>query len=117
LADLAVRLAGASDNVIVDAAGPETFTFADCVRLIARAIGRRGRIVYRSPGMTYWLTAIAGRLVGDVVLTRDEIAGLMADLLVSDDPPNCGRRFTDWLRERGDALGACYVSELARHYT
>jgi uncharacterized protein YbjT (DUF2867 family) len=117
LAELAVRLADGAENVTVDAVGPETFTFEEFVRVIARAIGRRGRIVHMSPGITCWLTAMAGRLVGDVVLTRDEIAGLMADLLVSDRPPTCSTRFTDWLRDRGEALGANYVSELARHYT
>ncbi len=117
LANLAMRLAGEADNVIVDAVGPETFTFDECVRCIAAAIERPGRIVHLTPRVTYWLTAIAGRLLGDVVLTRDEIAGLMADLLVSDQKPTCTARFTDWLRSRADSLGVCYVSELARHYT
>lgn len=116
LAKFAVQLADQSDSMTVDAVGPETFTFEEFVRLIARAVGRRSRVVHLGPGATRWLTAMVGRIVGDVVLTRDEIAGLMADLLVSDQPPLCGKSFSDWLGERGNALGACYVSELARHY-
>ena len=116
LADLTVRLAGESDNVTVDAVGPEIFTFEECVRLIARSIGRRGRILHMSPRVTHLLTATVGKLIGDVVLTRDEIAGLMADLLVSDRPPTCVTRLTDWLRDRADTLGTHYASELARHY-
>ncbi len=32
-------------------------------------------------------TAILGRLMGDVMLTADELRGLAADLLISHDPP------------------------------
>jgi len=116
LADLAVRKAGESENVIVDAVGPETFTFEECVRLIARSIGRPARIIHLSPRITHVLTAMVGYMVGDVVLTRDEIAGLMAELLVSDCPPTCPTRLADWLREHGCTLGNRYSSEMARRY-
>ncbi len=116
LAELAVRLGRESDNVVVDAAGPEVYTFEEWVRLIAGAIGRRPRILYMSPRITYWLTAMVGRLVGDVVLTRDEIAGLMANLLISDRPATGTTRLSEWLREHGQSLGTRYESELKRHY-
>ncbi len=116
LAELVVRLGRESDNVVVDAAGPEVHTFEEWVRLIAEAIGRGPRILHMSPRVTHWLTAIVGRLVGDVVLTRDEISGLMANLLISDRPATGTTRLSEWLREHGRSLGTRYESELKRHY-
>lgn len=52
-----------------------------------------------------------GLLVGDVVLTADEIRGLTDGLLVSRAEP-CGR----WLDSHGDALGRRYANELERHF-
>ena len=59
---------------------------------------------------------IMGRLVGDVVITRDEIDGLMADLLVSHDAPTCPTRFSEWLATNAESLGRVYANELKRHF-
>jgi NADH dehydrogenase len=48
------------------------------------------------------------------MITREEIKGLMADLLYVDSPPAGTTRLTDWIREHADALGRKYTSELAR---
>ena len=48
---------------------------------------------------------MAGWLVRDVVLTRDEIDGLMAGHLVSADPPTASTPFTEWLEAEGSTLG------------
>ncbi len=55
-------------------------------------------------------------LVHDVVLTRDEIEGLMAGLLVSDGPPTGRTPFSHWLKQNADTIGRQYASELDRHY-
>jgi NADH dehydrogenase len=52
--------------------------------------------------------------VGDVVVTRDEIEGLMADLLYCDSPPTGTTVLSEWVREHADTLGRQYTSELAR---
>jgi hypothetical protein len=52
----------------------------------------------------------------DVVITRDEVAGLMANLLVSGQPPTCPTRFSEWLAQHAQQLGTEYASELERHY-
>jgi NADH dehydrogenase len=57
-----------------------------------------------------------GLLLGDVVLTRDEVAGLMANLLISNEPPTGHTRLSDWLAENADRVGTHYASELRRHY-
>lgn len=57
-----------------------------------------------------------GRLVNDVVLTGDEITGLMTGLLVSRHPPLGQIAFTEWVAQQGDRLGREYANELHRHF-
>ena len=116
VAHLAVEAGTANGNSEMDAVGPETFTFEEMVRLIARGVGSRARLVRTPPSAALLAARIAGRLVGDVVLTKDELDGLMAGLLVSADSPTASTRFTKWLEAEGASLGRRYASELARHY-
>jgi uncharacterized protein YbjT (DUF2867 family) len=115
LAEIAVSAGHKDDNIIIDAVGPETFTFEELVRLIADRVHRRARIVHVSPGLMLGLARLIGFMVGDVVLTRDEIGGLMANLLVSREPANGRTYLSQWLTENAGALGASYTSELRRH--
>ncbi len=55
-------------------------------------------------------------MVGDVLLTRDEVKGLMAGLLDSDAPHGGRTRLSDWLGRNADTVGVEYASELRRHY-
>lgn len=59
---------------------------------------------------------MVGYLVGDVIITEDEIAGLMANLLVSAGIPTGKVRFSEWLRLNANLVGVRYDSELQRHY-
>ncbi|MBC7104311.1 MAG: NAD(P)H-binding protein [Firmicutes bacterium] len=116
VADLAVDLGGRGDNVTVDAVGPEIYTFEELVRLIAAKLGRRVRLVHVRPEVGLALGRLIGRSVRDVLITEDEIRGLMTELLVSPGPPTCPTRFSDWLERNARVLGTEYASELARHY-
>jgi uncharacterized protein YbjT (DUF2867 family) len=116
VAEIAVNAAHRDEDVIVDAVGPDTYTFDELVRLIADKIRSKARIVHMSPRLALLLSRMAGYLVKDVMLTRDEAEGLMANLLVSDGPPTGQRRLGDWLDENADSVGAKYASELSRHY-
>ena len=66
------------------------------------------------------LVTLAGKLMGvflrDVILTSEEVKGLMMELLVSDEPPQGTRRFDDWLLRQADTIGRSYASELDRHF-
>jgi NADH dehydrogenase len=115
-AAIMIDAAHAKADCVIDAVGPETFTFDELVGLIAATVRSRARIVHVRPGVAYLLSKIIGRLVGDVVLTRDEVAGLMAGLLVSDDPPTGPTRLSEWLDRNADRVGTSYASELRRHY-
>ena len=116
LAQLAVNAGAGSEDVVLDAVGPETFTFEEMVRLIARRVGSRARLIHVRPSVALLAARMAGWLVRDVVLTRDEIDGLRAGHLVSADPPTASTRFTEWLEAEGATLGRRYASELGRHY-
>jgi uncharacterized protein YbjT (DUF2867 family) len=116
LALLAVEAGRRSDAYTIDAVGPEIFTFDELVSLIARTVGRKPRLVHTSPRVAYALTRLLGRIVRDVVLTRDEIAGLMESLLVSTDAPTGMTKLSDWLRANAATIGTTYASELDRHY-
>ena len=52
----------------------------------------------------------------DVLLTAEELAGLRASLLVSDQAPLGRASFSSWVAANGEALGRGYVSELARNF-
>ncbi len=99
---------------VIDAIGPETFTYRELVRTIAEEIGKKRFIVSVPPSVGHIVGWLLGKCVGDVVLTRDEIKGLMADLLAVDSPPAGETKLTDWIRKHADSLGRQYTSELAR---
>ncbi len=92
------------------------YTFEEVVRLIARAVGSRARIVHLSPAVAMGVLGLLGRLIRDVILTRDELKGLMADPLVSADQPTGKSRFSDWLPRYATNLGVRYANELERNY-
>ena len=114
LAELAVHYGETNDNVIIDAIGPETFTYKDLVQEIGRIIGKRRPVISVAPIVGYCAGWIIGKLVDDVMITREEISGLMADLLYADSSPAGKTKLTDWAKAHADSLGIRYTSELAR---
>ena len=116
MARIAVDAGQKNENVIIDAVGPETFTFDELVRLIARKTGSRSGVIHVPPAMGYLLSKMIGLLVGDVVLTWDEVRGLTAGLLDTDGPPTGETRLSEWLEQNAQSVGKRYASELKRHY-
>lgn len=114
LAKLAVEQGASGTNAVIDAIGPETFTFRELVRTVGRIIGKRRPIIAIPPALGYVVGLVVGKIVNDVVITREEIEGLMADLLYTDSPPAGDVKLTDWAREHAETLGKHYASELAR---
>jgi NADH dehydrogenase len=114
LAKLAVEQGQSRENVIIDAIGPETFTYRGLVEEIGAIIGKKRAVIGVPPALGYLVGAIIGRLVGDVLITQDEVEGLMADLLHTDSPPAGETKLTVWAREHAAELGHKYASELAR---
>ncbi|MGB9905680.1 MAG: NAD(P)H-binding protein, partial [Desulfotomaculales bacterium] len=116
VAELAVEAAHGEENAVVDAVGPEVYTFNELVTLIARRIGSRARILHLPPPAVLWLGRVISWLVKDVVITPEEVAGLAASLLVSRNPPTGRTLFSRWLDRNAEMLGKRYASELDRHY-
>jgi len=114
LAALAVEQGRATQNTVVDAIGPETFTYRELVRQIGQSIGKPRPLVSVSPTLGYLAGWLLGRLTGDIVITREEIAGLMQGLLCTDSPPAGPTRLSAWARAHAATLGRHYASELAR---
>lgn len=116
VAQLAVESAPGDGSLSLDAVGPETFTFREMVQLIRRTTGGRAIVFSLPPLLVLTSANLMGFIVRDVVLTREEIDGLMSGHLVSQGPPTATTRLTDWMRDHREALGRHYASELARHY-
>jgi NADH dehydrogenase len=114
LAAAAVAKAAANTNEVVNAIGPETFTYRDLVDTISRALGLNRLILNVPPEVGYWACRSIGLLMRDVVITRHEIRGLMENRLYVDAPPLGTTKFTDWIRQNRDDFGRHYTSELAR---
>jgi uncharacterized protein YbjT (DUF2867 family) len=100
----------------VDAAGPEAYSFGELVRLVAAAVGRPRALVHMPARLALAVGAVVGAVQRDVILTREELVGLQASLLVSDEPPRGRDSFREWLERNGATLGRAYVSELARNF-
>ncbi len=115
LAAQAVAAGWMGENIVTDAAGPETFTFEELLRLLASAVGASVRLVHTPPSLGFALTRLVGMLRRDVVLSRDEVDGLMAGLLASDSEPIGTTRLGDCLNGHAYALGRGNVSELRRN--
>jgi len=114
LAKLAVEQGHGTSDCIINAIGPETFTYRGLVQEIGVIIGKRRPIVSVPPAIGYVFGWGLGQIMGDVMITREEIKGLMADLLYTDAPPAGVTRLTDWVKEHAATLGQHYASELAR---
>ncbi len=114
LARLAVEQGERRENTVIDAIGPETYTFRGLVAEIGRAIQHARPVAFVPPRLGYWAAALLGWLKGDVLLTWEEVQGLMQGRLYVDAPPAGETRLSAWMRENQDALGRAYASELAR---
>lgn len=116
LADLAVQYGASSENIIMDAIGPEIYTFNDLIQLLKETIRSKAFIMHLNPRLAVLATGMLGKIVNDVVLTNDEVKGLEANLLVSDKPPTGHTRLSEWLTENADWIGTIYFSEVKKHY-
>ena len=113
LAELAADLANERRNLAMDAVGPEIYTFNELVALLARTIASKARIIHVGPSVELILARILSGLTGDVTLTRDEIRGLMQDLLVSESAATATTRLSEWLPCNASAIGTRYRSEVS----
>ena len=114
LAKLALQQGCERADRVLDAIGPETFTFRELVLRIGEVIGKPRPVFSVPAGVGYWAGWILGKLTRDITITREEIEGLTANLLFTNSPPAGETRLSEWLRANAATLGIRYASELAR---
>jgi len=116
LAALAVEGVYRTDNYIIDAVGPDIFTFKELVQLVGEKIGAKRALIPVPPRLALLAAQFLSLFVRDVILTPEEVDGLMAGLLVSKEPPRGKIRLADWLEKNKNQVGAKYASEIKKHY-
>jgi uncharacterized protein YbjT (DUF2867 family) len=116
MADLVVQASQQRDTMIIDAVGPDTYTYEELVRLIARTLKRNVPIIHANPRLAFFMAKLIEPLLGDVLITRDEVDGLMANLLISQQKPTGHTHLSEWLEQHAETVGKVYASELHRHY-
>ncbi len=114
-AALAVRHGGETSNIIVDTIGPETFTYRQLVKAMSKIILGKERTVFPMPDeLGYWVSKLVGWIMGDNVVTREEIKGLKANLLYTESLPAGSTKLTDWITIHKNTIGKKYANELKR---
>lgn len=114
-AELAMNEAEATTPArIINAVGPETYSFRETWQLLAGAMGLWRPILPVPAWLGYQAARVLGALLGDVMLTRDEITGLCRNHLAVPGPTIGQRRLSSWVQENATALGREYSSELGR---
>lgn len=116
LADLAVEAVYSKENYVIDAVGPDSYTFKELVQLIGQKVGAKRLLISVPPRLALLAAQFLSLFVNDVILTAEEVDGLMANLLVSKEPPRGKTAFRDWLEKNKDVVGMKYASELKRHF-
>jgi NADH dehydrogenase len=114
LAELAVAEGKSRENRVINAVGPESFTYRELVEGIGHWIGKPRPVISVPPWLGYAVGRVVGWFVGDVVVTREEIEGLMAGLLDVNALPAGRTRLSEWVQAHAGTLGRRYTSELAR---
>lgn len=116
LARLCVESASMPGNHVLNAVGPDILTFEEMVRVVRDAVGSRARLLHVPPAMLPALTRLIGLVVRDVLLTREELGGLMDELVTVEGPATGSVSFREWVGANAEMLGRSYASELGRHF-
>ena len=116
LATIAVDSSENDSSRVLDAIGPEIYTYKDFLKLLAKKLDRKISLIHVHPDLGILLGKLIGLFVKDVVLTKDELRGLMENKLTSKQIPNGSTLFSEWLSENINLVGSSYTSELNRHF-
>ena len=75
MADIVVNAGQRSENVLIDAEGPDNFTFVELLQLITQKLHGRVMITHIRPELAFFLAKLIEPLVGDVLIIRDQVSG------------------------------------------
>jgi len=116
LAELATNAVYQKENYVWDAVGPDEFVFREMVEIIGKTIGKQRPLISFPPRLALLAAQFMSIFVNDVMLTPEEVDGLMSNLLISKEPPRCKTSLRTWLEEHKSSVGKEYASEIARHF-
>ncbi len=116
VARLAVSAAADKQNTIVDAAGPEIFTFVELLERLKKIANSHCLLVHVPARLALGLSSVLGGLFGDLMLTKEELDALLENLLAVETEPTGTTLFSQWAKENASILGKNYVNELRRHH-
>lgn len=116
LAELAVEAVYRKENYVIDAVGPDSYTFKELVQMVGESIGVKRLTISVPPRVALFAAQFLSLFLKDVLLTPEEVDGLSSNLLVSKEPARGKTVFKEWLKENQNIIGAKYASELERHY-
>lgn len=106
-----------ADSGIIDAVGPESFTFRELVLLIRKTVASRALVLGAPNPLAYFLTSILSLVTGDLVLSRDEITQLTSGVLSNASPAAAQTKLSEWLSAHKASVGLTYHSETKRHFS
>jgi NADH dehydrogenase len=116
LAELAVEAVYSKENYVIDAVGPDAYTFKELVQMVGESISVKRLTISVPPRVALFAAQFLSLFLKDVLLTPEEVDGLSSNLLVSKEPARGKTIFKEWLKENQNIIGAKYASELERHY-
>ena len=116
LASIAVECAKKNTSETLDAIGPETFSYREMLQVMASILNPDVKFIHVWPNVGIFLGKIIGLFLHDVLLTKDELKGLMLNKLTSRQTPNGKTKFTEWIKLNKGTVGERYTSELDRHF-
>jgi NADH dehydrogenase len=114
LARIAVEEGANRENKIINAIGPETYTFEELVVTIGDAIGKKPNLLHWPTMLVYFGGWMIGQMKGDILMTYPEFEGLMRDLLYVTTPSPGKISLKKWLKENSNKVGIRYASEVGR---
>jgi len=114
MATLLVEHANMSGDFTVDAVGPEEFSYIGLVRTLAEILQVRRPIMRIPSPIAFACSKLLNPFVKDVIITKEEVKGLMRGLLDSQNPSTGTIKLSQWAKEHRDTLGYRYASEVGR---
>ncbi len=113
-AEILVKESLNSENKIINAIGPESFTYIELIKTIMQIIEIKKPVLKVRPVIAYIVGKIIGKIKNDVTITKPEIRGLMQNLLYVNSAPTGKTKLTDWAKQNKKTIGKKYANELSR---
>ena len=113
-AELVVAAMEASNSYTIDAVGRDQPEFRELIAAIAKSTNGRGKPIRLPMAVCRAGYAAANRMLGETVLSADELTGLARNRLDTNSKTTGSTRLMDWIETNGAELGQRFRREPAR---